>query len=293
MDERTLKEAIFVFLHGVQAFSAGEWEPILLSVLHGAGFEATELRYEKHLELDQYESSSIDDPNLIGLHLDSHRISQRIPFGVIVLVGDRWNEDAIHWLNETAMRIPSMRESEIEMRITHGKKAFDQLTNQETRDLQEHLRKRLSRLPLFSDGVGEPVNMFEDDPRSFAEYEAQLTDHREELAKFTEFLDVSVRWLLNELSIIKPFEPILLSEFGDVFMQESLSGMYRKRLRDDMELQHGIHGPLCGGGISFLPLTDMNQAMICNRCHMRVVLSRSTIRTFAQLRYRGEQFRNR
>lgn len=278
LNEQRLQKSVFVLLHGVKAFADGEWQPILLDLVHGVGFDAESLQFDDRLALYEQMSSSVALLDVWGCR-DEPR---RIVFGVAVIWKDKINEAATYWLDEVALSIRSIRASQIRERITHGKGPLDILTDQETRGLQEYLQKRLNFLT--------EQDAFESDPKTFDAFQRLTRAKESDLEEFTEFFLQAYESLEEAVSRSKALEPIILSETGVTFVQSSPPGPHGKNLSDGMELCQGTHLH-CGGRFSFYRISETYLHIVCDQCHWKKEYPVSTVQTFAHLRHFSSQSR--
>lgn len=272
LSEQRLQESVFVLLHGVKAFADGEWQPILLDLVHSVEFEAESLLFEEHLVLFETISSSGGLPGVYGAREESRPIR----FGVAVIWQNKINEPATYWLDDIALSIRSIRTSQIRERITHGKGPFDQMTSQELHDLQ-----RLLSNPL---NAWEAKDEFGLDPRTFDEYQNQVQAKASDLEEFSAFFRELCVQLTEIVRLSKALEPIVLSENGVTFVQSIPPGPHGKNLSDEMELCSGTH-LYCGGSFSFYQISETYRHIVCDRCHWSKEYPVSTVRTFSHLRY--------
>jgi len=277
-----------VFLHGPRVYNDGEWEPILLDVLHEVGFQAaSRLRYEQRLTLYRSVSAS-GMPGIIGSHLESDQIQ----FGVVVeeRSGGRWefvvNKDAIRWLNKVARHIQLSRSCQEVRRITKGKGPLEPLSDLQSKKLQKLLARQVR-------GINESleiVESFDNDPKTFQEYEAKLKRRRSKPWAFKTFFDQAFEELSRMLEESKALEPILLTADGDIFVQNDPPGLHKRNLRDGSKLAPGKH-LYCGGIITFKRISETTQVVVCNgECNLSVSIPLS-IENFTDLRARGEQLK--
>ncbi len=90
----------------------------------------------------------------------------------------------------------------------------------------------------------------------------------------------------------KPLTPIVLTEFGERIREYPVSGdiAFPKHTRDSNELDStpGVHD-LCDGWIDLRQVSKGFNALICRRCHLRVLVP-VDIKTYGKLRLYFEHF---
>lgn len=282
LNDRRIKEAVFVFLHGPKAYTDESWKTILLDVLHSVGFEANELAYEKKLSLEKVVRSSglcgegiVNDAVVIGARLESHPVA----FGVIVKAGDGWNnERAIRWLNDIAFQISGMR---------IGYLVRKKLSQDEARaQFKQHIEilNAGGSLEAFS----EEKDAISHDPKTLEAFEL-MADGASDV--FSEFFQKAIERLRELIAKSISLEPITLTDEGDRFIQTDPPGLHDNHLRDDMSVKNvsGIH-QTCGGVIRFIQTTETRITAVCDKCFLRVPIASSSTLTFAHLRDRVRWF---
>jgi hypothetical protein len=85
-------------------------------------------------------------------------------------------------------------------------------------------------------------------------------------------------------------KPIVLTEHGETLVLDSAFGRSTKNLTDRSGLmpmlgQHGV----CKGFLEIKPVSETHFAIVCNDCHLRIVVP-NTVKTFGQLRRHFRRF---